>query len=111
MHEPCSQVLTERHHPNCSLAQLTNSHTQRAAELSELERSHALTSTSIYAERSVIPRLYKVRVPRREKAGLFFMYLLPSHIDSRYMRVRVKVGRYESSRNHPRTRESGKKWW
>lgn len=53
----------------------------------------ALTSTSMYMERSVIPRLYKVRILLRERAGLFFMYLLPSHIESRYMTVREKVGR------------------
>lgn len=73
---------------------LTGSQTQILAELSRPECGpHTLTSTSIYAERSVIPRLYKVRIPLRERAGLFFMYLLPSHIESRYTMVRVKVGR------------------
>ena len=52
-----------------------------------------LTSASMYAERSVIPRLYKVRMPLRERAGLFLMHLLPSHINSRYKTVREKVGR------------------
>lgn len=52
-----------------------------------------MSSTSIYAERSVIARLYKVRMPLRDRAGLFFMYLLPSHIESRYVMVRMKVGR------------------
>lgn len=52
-----------------------------------------LTSTSMYAESSVMPRLYKVRVPLRARAGLFFMYLLPSHMESRYAMVRMKVGR------------------
>ena len=47
----------------------------------------------MYAERSVIPRLYKVRMPLRERAALLLMYLLPSHMQSRYKTVREKVGR------------------
>lgn len=88
MHEQLSQVLTEWYH---------GEHRPRKVHLTSSQikysQQYTLTSTSIYAERSVIPRLYKVRIPLRERAGLFFMYLLPSHIESRYIMVRMKVGR------------------
>lgn len=88
MREQLSRVLTEWYHGGHRSGKLHLTSSQI-----KYSQPHTLTSTSIYAERSVIPRLYKVRIPLRERAGLFFMYLLPSHIESRYIMVRMKVGR------------------